>query len=101
MDTHPRKLLVIIADAAQKKALVGDARRLGAQGYTVHDVRGGGRRGTRDGDWEADRSVEMKVIATEAVAEAIARHVLATYCADYSVTMFLADAQVLRPEKSS
>ena len=101
MDTHPRKLLVIIADAAPEKAPVADAKRLGAQGHTVHDVRGGGRHGTRDGDWEADRSVEMKVIATEAVAEAIARHVLATYCADYSVTMFLADAQVLRPGKFS
>ena len=99
MDTHPRKLLVIIAEAALEKALVADARRLGAQGYTVHDVRGGGRQGTRAGDWEADRSVELKVIATASVAEAIARHVLAAYCPDYSVTMFLADAHVLRPEK--
>jgi nitrogen regulatory protein P-II 2 len=101
MDTHPRKLLVIIAEAALEKALVEDAKRLGAQGYTVHDVRGGGRRGTRAGDWEADRSIEMKVIATGEVADALARHVLATYCAHYSVTMFLADAGVLRPEKFS
>ena len=68
METHPRKLLVIIAEAALEKALVEDARRLGAQGYTVHDVRGGGRGGTRAGDWEADRSIELKVIAGEAVS---------------------------------
>ena len=101
METHPRKLLVIIAEAAIEKSLVDDVRRLGAQGYTVSDVRGGGRGGTRAGDWEADRSVELKVIASEAVADAIARHVLATYCPNYAVTMFLAEAHVLRPEKFS
>jgi hypothetical protein len=41
----------------------------------------------------------MKVIATEPVAAAISRHVLDTYCANYSVTLFLADVAVLRPEK--
>jgi len=99
MDTHPRKLLVIIAEAALEKVLVEDAKRLGALGYTVHDVRGGGRHGTRAGDWEADRSIEMKVIATPAIADAIAQHVLAAYCPNYPITLFLADAQVLRPEK--
>jgi hypothetical protein len=33
------------------------------------------------------------------VADAIARHVLDRYCANYSVSMFLADVAVLRPEK--
>jgi nitrogen regulatory protein P-II 2 len=101
MHTHPRKLLVVIAEAALEKPLTEDLKRLGAQGFTVHDVRGGGRRGTRAGDWEADRSIELKVIATEAVAQALADHVLAAYCPHYSVTMFLADAGVLRPEKFS
>jgi hypothetical protein len=41
----------------------------------------------------------VKVIATAAVAEALTAHVLATYCPDYSVSMFLADVAVLRPEK--
>ena len=42
MDTHPRKLLVIISEAALEKNLVRDARRFGAQGYTITEVRGGG-----------------------------------------------------------
>jgi nitrogen regulatory protein PII len=99
MDTHARKLLVIIAEAALEKALVEDSLRLGAQGYTVHDVRGGGRRGERTASWDGDRNIEVKVIATGAVAEAITAHVLATYCPNYSVSMFLADVAVLRPEK--
>ena len=99
MDTHARKLLVIIAEAALEKSLVEDAQRLGAQGYTVYDVRGGGRHGERSASWDGDRNIEVKVIATAPVAEAISAHVLATYCPHYSVSMFLADVTVLRPEK--
>lgn len=99
MDTHARKLIVIITEAILEKPLVEDVKRLGALGYTVYDVRGGGQRGERAGAWDADRNIEMKVIATEPVAAAISRHVLDTYCANYSVTVFLADVTVLRPEK--
>jgi nitrogen regulatory protein P-II 2 len=99
MQTYPRKLLIIVAEAALERRLVEDAQRLGALGYTVHDVRGGGRHGARPGEWDADRSIEVKVIATEAVAQAIGRHVLEAYGAHYSVTMFLGDGSVLRPEK--
>ena len=97
--THARKLVLIIAEAAIEKALADDVRRLGALGYTVHDVRGGGRRGERHGDWDADRSIEMKVIASAPVAQAIADHVLATYARHYAVTLFVAEGTVLRPEK--
>ena len=100
MDTsHRRKLLVIITEAALESALTEDVRRLGAHGYTVYDVRGGGERGERGGTWDADRNIEIKVIATEAVAESISRHVLDAYCANYPVSMFLADVAILRPGK--
>lgn len=97
--THARKLLVIIAEGALEKSLADDALRLGAQGYTACDVRGAGRHGERSASWDADRNVEIKIVATPAVAEAISRHVLDTYCRDYSVAMFLSDVEVLRPEK--
>jgi nitrogen regulatory protein P-II 2 len=99
MQTHSRKVLVVICEAALEKALVGDARRLGAAGYTIADVRGSGRGGAREGAWEADRSIEMKVICAADVAERLAAHVLATYCENYAVTLYLSDANVLRPEK--
>ena len=101
MDTHPRKLLVIIAEAAIEKDLLEDAKRLGAQGYTVADVRGGGRHGERAASWDGDRNIEVKVIATPPVAEAIVARVLEAYCPHYSVSMFLSDVAVLRPEKYS
>ena len=73
---HPRTLLVIIAEAALEKSLARDVRRLGAHGYTVYDVRGAGHSGIREGSWEADRSIEMKVICEAEVADRIAAHVL-------------------------
>ena len=99
MQTHPRKLIVVICEATLEKPLAEDARRLGAGGYTIADVRGSGRGGTREGAWEADRSIEMKVIGDAEFAERFAHHVLATYCEHYSVTMYLGDVSVLRPEK--
>jgi nitrogen regulatory protein P-II 2 len=99
LHTHPKQLLVIIAEAALEKNLVRDARQFGAHGYTITEVRGGGERGEREARWEADRSIEIKVIAEAAVAERLARHVLATYAPHYALTMFTTDVGVFRAEK--
>jgi nitrogen regulatory protein P-II 2 len=97
---HPaRKLLVIIAESALEKPIVQEARRLGAHGYTVHDVRGAGMTGTREGAWEADRTVEIKVICDAEVAESIAQAVLARFGEHFGVTLFFADVTVVRAEK--
>lgn len=99
MTKHPKTLLVIVAEAVLEKNLVRDARQRGAQGWTVSEVHGAGREGVREGDWEADRTIELKVICNEAVADAIAEHVLATYAPNYSVAMYFSPVQVLRPER--
>jgi nitrogen regulatory protein P-II 2 len=99
MQTHPKKLLVIITEAALEKRLIQDAKRLGAQGYTVHDVRGGSQHATREGQWEADRSIELKIICDDAVAQAIAEYVMAQYAADYGVSLFFTEVAVIRPQK--
>lgn len=99
MDKHTRKLLVIITEAVLEKKLVADSLRLGAQGYTVHDVRGGSRLGTREALWEADRSIELKIICPAAVADAIAQHALAEYAPHHSLSMYFAEVEVVRPAK--
>jgi nitrogen regulatory protein P-II 2 len=99
MQTHAKKLLVIIAEAALEKQLIRDARQFGAHGYTIYDVRGGGERGERESAWDADRLVEMKVICDAAVAQRLAEHVLKTYATHYAVTMFTTDVGVFRPQK--
>jgi nitrogen regulatory protein P-II 2 len=99
MQTHPRKMLVIIGEAALEKNLVRDARSFGAHGYTICDVRGGGERGDREARWEADRSIEMKVICDEEVARQLAQHVLESYAPNYALTLFTAEVGVFRPQK--
>ena len=99
MNQHPTKLLVIVAAAALEKALVQDVKRLGAHGYTVYDVRGAGGSGERAGAWEADRTIEMKVVCDAEVADRIGQAVLAAYSAHYGLTIFFADVTVLRADK--
>jgi nitrogen regulatory protein P-II 2 len=99
MNEHPKKLLVIIVEAALEKALIRDARQFGAHGYTISEVRGGGDGGQREAAWEADRSIEMKVICDAAVAARLAEHVLQAYAPNYAVTMFTTDVGVFRPQK--
>ncbi len=99
MHTFPKQLLTIMTEAVIEKNLVADCRRLGAQGYTVLDVRGGGVHGEREGAWEADRSIELQVVCAAAVAEQIAQHVLTHYAPHYGVTLYLSQVQVLRGEK--
>ena len=96
---HQKKLLVIITEAIIEKALISDAKRLGAQGYTVHDVRGGSQYATHEGNWDADRMIEMKIICDAAVADAMASHVIAQYASNYGVSLFFSDIEVIRPQK--
>ncbi len=96
---HPKTLLVIVAEAALEKALVRDARERGAHGWTVTEVRSAGLDGVREGDWEADRTVEVKLICEPAVADLIAQHVLTTYARHYAVAMTFSEVSVLRPER--
>lgn len=99
MSKHPKTLLVIVAEAVLEKNLVRDVRELGAQGWTVSEVHGAAREGVREGAWEADRTVEMKVICDAAVADAIAERVMAAYAPHYSLAMYFSTVSVLRPER--
>ena len=96
---HPKTLLVIVAEAALQKSLVRDLRQRGAQGWTLTEVSGAGRGGVREGAWEADRTIELKVICDETVADAMAEHVLAAYAANYRVAIYFSPVAVLRPER--
>jgi nitrogen regulatory protein P-II 2 len=109
MDKHPKKLLVIFAEAALEKRLVSDAKHFGAHGHTICDVRGGSDRTSRDpaartsyareGSWDNDRTIEMKIICSPEVADHLAAHLLAEYAEHYGLTLYFADVQVLRSEK--
>lgn len=99
MQTHHKKLLVIISESSLERFLVRDVKQFGAHGYTIVDARGGGTHGTRDADWEGNRSIRMEVICDDTVAERIAEHVLTQYGKNYSLSIYFSDVAVLRKEK--
>ena len=99
MQTHPKKLLVIIGESALEKFLVRDIKEFGAHGYTIVDVRGGGTHGAREAAWEGDRSIRMEIICDENVAEKIAEHVLKVYAINFSLSLYFSDVSVIRGEK--
>jgi hypothetical protein len=96
---HPKTLLVIVTEAVLEKNLLRDVQQHGAQAWTVAEVHGASREGVREGAWEADRTIEVKVLCDEAVADRIAEHVLATYAPNFGVAMYFSAVQVLRPER--
>ena len=99
MNTFPKKLLVIIGEAALEKFLVRDIKNFGAHGYTVADVRGGGTHGERDAEWEGSRSIRMEIICEETVADKIAAHIIAQYAKNFSLSLYVTDVGVIRKEK--
>jgi nitrogen regulatory protein P-II 2 len=99
MKTFPKKLLVIITEASLENVLAEKVKAMGAHGYTVHYVHGMGSTGAREGTWDADRTIEMKVICDAVIADQIAEKILAEYGANYALTLFLADVEVFRGAK--
>lgn len=100
-NTHQCKLVVLIAENALEDKLAQDVMRLGAHGYTVADVRGRGSHGSRNGTWDADRSIRMEVLCDVKTAVTITTHVEKAYFLHYAMVAFVADVGVLRPQKFS
>lgn len=96
---HARTLLVIVAESALEKLLVEDFRRKGASFWTIGEVHSAGCDGVRDGDWEADRTIEIKVLCEPPVADAIAAQVMQNYAPHYSVALYFSEVGVLRPQR--
>ena len=96
---HRKTQLVIVAEAAIESRLLALARSLGAQRWTITDIRAAGLDEVREGRWEADRTIELRLIADAEVAEAIADRVLADYAPHYGVALHFSEVAVLRPER--
>ncbi len=94
-----RKLLTVICEAALENTLLHDLESLGARGYTVIDVRGMGSRGQRDATWSPLANIRVEVLCNAQTADAILKALRERYSEDYSMVLFVADVEVLRPEK--
>lgn len=99
MESHQRKLLTVITEAALEGTLVRDLERHNAHGYTITDARGKGSRGVRGAGWEANSNIRIEVICDAETATGLAAHLREHYYQDYAMVLFLADVEVLRPAK--
>jgi hypothetical protein len=99
MSTHTRTLLTVICEAALEKKLVADLEQLGAPGWTISDARGRGTRGVRSAGWETESNIRVEVICAPELAEHLAAHLQQRYYAHYAMVCYLAQVEVLRPEK--
>lgn len=99
MNSHTRKLLTIVTEAALESTLVRDVERLGAHGYTITDARGKGHRGVRDAGWGASANIRMEVVCDAETARALCAHLREHYYQDYAMILLVSDVEVLRPEK--
>jgi nitrogen regulatory protein PII len=98
-ETHSKKLVTIVTEAALESNLTRDVEELGAQGYTITDARGKGSRGVRGAEWDSSSSIRMEVICNSATAEAITHHLEKNYYANFSMIVFVGDVEVLRENK--
>ncbi|MBP8202867.1 transcriptional regulator [Pseudomonas sp. TMP25] len=99
MNAHMRTLLTVICEAALEKKLVADLQVLGAPGWTISDARGRGGRGVRSAGWDTEGNIRLEIICTRDIAERIAAHLQARYYANFAMVCYLAQVEVLRPEK--
>lgn len=99
MEWFSRKLVTVIAESALERALIADVKQIGASGYTISEVRGGGLTGERAGDWEGERSIEVRILCDAPLAERMAEHIMRRYAANFSLVLYVTDAQVVRAER--
>ncbi len=92
-------LLTVICEAALEKKLVADLEQLGAPGWTLSDARGRGSHGLRRAAWDTEGNIRAEILCERALAERIAGHLQARYYANFAMICYLAEVEVLRPEK--
>lgn len=92
-------MLVIVAESILETNLLKDLRRLGAHGWTITEARGEGARGRRNSDWEGNCNIRIEIVCEAATAEKILTHLREAYYQNYAMITWMADVEVLRPEK--
>lgn len=96
----PMKRVTIVSEGILERQILEALRRLGAQGYTVFEVRGSGSRGVHASDWEG-RNVQIETIVSDEVADRILDFVSANYFRDYALIAYVDTVEVIRGGKYS
>lgn len=94
-----RKLLTIITEAEIHDILIKDLKSLNVRGYTIWNAHGEGDRGMRSGEWDSNKNVCIQVICSEKTAHTLSQFLFDHYYENYAMVIYIADVEVLRPEK--
>jgi nitrogen regulatory protein P-II 2 len=98
MNTTPRQLVTIVAEAVVEQKIIDDIKLCGAKGYSVSHVRGEGVTGDRSLDLNGP-SIRLESVVTDKVAEAILDMLDKKYFGTYAVIAWLTPAFVARPDR--
>lgn len=98
MQTHPLKLVTIVAEALLEERLIHSLEKAGARGWTIALVRGEGSRGVRASEWEG-RNVRIETLVAEEVADRLMEVLAERYFPHYAVVAYVQDVEVVRGEK--
>ncbi len=92
-------LVTIITESYLEDKLAKDFDRLGANGYTISDVRGKGDHGVRKSNRKSDKNIKIEAVCCIDVSTAIIEYAHKTYFADYAMIAFKNKVEVARRDK--
>lgn len=98
MQTHPMKLVTVVAESDVEHRLTEELLALGAAGFTVVEGRGAGTRHLRPSDLPGS-NVRIETVVPAAVAERILDRLSEHWFADYSLVAYVSDVAVVRTRK--
>jgi hypothetical protein len=97
LETAKVKLVTVIASSEVQDRLVADMRKLGATGYTISMVSGGGAHGPRTRGWWDSGNVRIETLVAAEVAASILQKVANSY-EELSIVAFMHDVEAVPRE---
>lgn len=95
MELSKLKLVTIIADESLEHVIEEEIIALGAKGYTVSQVEGKGKTGSRNNAWSG-KNVKIETIVAEEACEQILKHIAQHFFKNYALIVYTQDVQVMR-----
>lgn len=96
---YPEKLLSIITNDSMQERLVGMFRKYGVSGYTILRASGEGSSGLESDMTGFDANILVKVIVPADRMDVLLESIERKLRKGYHLTVFVADVQVITPEK--
>ncbi len=93
--TNPGVQINVVANAEREQRLIETAGKHGASGYTVWDVRGGGRSGSHTGTLDADRNIFFVIVVDRDRVDEMLAALERMVGRGHHLTVWATEAQIL------